>query len=337
MSTGPASAGQASTGPASAESGSTGAWPQPMGKPPAAHWWSIQKPPPGEPISARRAYGEVLGVFAIFFSVGIVAGAETLVRRYPPPSGSWAVFVPATISELATTSLAVLVTVLLSARRGITARSLGFGLPRKVDGREAGWAAFRVGVWAVIALVVGGVITGYLATGKLGQPVRQDASYLIYTTAASLAAGIVEETVVLIFVVTTLRQARRPLLEIVLVAVLLRCSYHDYYGPGVIGIAVWAAMFAWLFLRSGSVIPLIVAHFLWDATIFWSQRWHWIDTARGLGALAAVIVATVSWLAERSKRNRGGRRPGGRSAATYAAWPYAEQPSAGGDPGQRRR
>jgi len=33
-------------------------------------------------------------------------------------------------------------------------------------------------------------------------------------------------------VVTTLRQASRPMAEIVVVAVLLRCSYHIYYGPG---------------------------------------------------------------------------------------------------------
>ena len=60
------------------------------------------------------------------------------------------------------------------------------------------------------------------------------------------------------FVVSALRQAGRPLAEIVIVAVALRMSYHDYYGPGVIGIAVWAAVFVWLYLRTGSVIPLII-------------------------------------------------------------------------------
>lgn len=323
-----------SAGPADAV-----AWPQPMGKPPAAHWWSIQKPPPSEPISARRAYGEVLGVFAVFFAAGILAGAETLAHRYQAPSGSWAAFTPAAISQLAMASLAVVVTVLLSARRGITARSLGLGLPRKADGGAAGWPAFRVGAWALTALIAGGVITSVLATGKLAQPVRPDYSYQLYATAASLAAGVVEETVVLAFVVTTLRQARRPLVEIVIVAVLLRCSYHDYYGPGVVGIAVWAAVFVWLFLRSGSVIPLIVVHFLWDATIFWGQRWHWVAAARGLGALAVLTAAIATWLADIGKRGGGGRRrPGGRSAATYTAWPFPEQrPPAPNDPGQLYR
>jgi membrane protease YdiL (CAAX protease family) len=270
----------------------------------------------------------VLGVFTAFFAVGIVAGGETLARRYPPPSGSWAVFTPATIGELTTAGLAVGVIVLLSSRRGITPQKLGLGLPRKADGGVAAAAAFRMGVWAIVALVVGAVITGALATGHLVQPSAQNNSYLMYTTAASLAAGVVEETVVLAFVVTTLRQAGRPLAEILAVALVLRCSYHDYYGPGVVGIAIWAAVFVWLFLRTGSVIPLVVVHFLWDATIFWGQRWHWVNAARVIVALLLVAAATFSWLAEVSKRNSAGRPPrsGGRSGPSYAAWPFADQP-----------
>jgi hypothetical protein len=329
----PDPAGRASTGdepggprPAIAEPRPAG-WPEPIGRPARPHWWSVQNPPPAGPISARRAYLEVLGVFVAFFAAGIVAGGETLARRYPPPSGSWAVFTPATIGQLTMAGLAVAVTVLLSTRRGITPRMLGFGLPRRADGGVAAAAAFRMGVWAIVALVVGAAVTGALATGHLGQPAVQDYSYLMYTTGASIAAGVVEEIVVLAFVVTTLRQAGRPLAEILVVAVLLRCSYHDYYGSGVVGIAVWAAVFVWLFLRTGSVIPLVVVHFIWDATIFWAQRWHWLNAVRAIGALLLVAAATLSWLAEVSNRKSGGRpRSGGRSGAAYTAWPFADQP-----------
>ncbi len=323
------------TTPVIAEQG----WPEPVGRPARPHWWSIQKPPPAGPISARRAYLEVLAVFAAFFAAGIAAGAEVLAHRYPAPSGSWAVFTPAAISEVTTTALAVAVTVLLSSRRGITPRTLGLGLPAKANGGAAIIPAFRMGVWAIVILAVGGAITTSLATGHLVQPVRQDNGYLVYATAASLAAGVVEETVVLAFVVTTLRQAGRPLLEILAVAVLLRCSYHDYYGPGVIGIAVWAAVFAWLFLRTGSVIPLIVVHFGWDALIFWAQRWHWLNAARAAGALALLAVATFTWLSEVRSRNRGGKpRSGSRPGASYTAWPF-EQPSQqpAGEPGRLYR
>lgn len=220
---------------------------------------------------------------------------------------------------------------LLAARRGITPRSLGLGPPRNAGGGVAASPAFRMGVWALMALVAGSLVTGALATGSLGQPAHQDNSYLLYATAASLAAGIVEETVVLAFVVTTLRQANRPLAEILIVAVLLRCSYHDYYGPGVVGIAVWAITFAWLFLRMGSVIPLIVVHFLWDGTIFWSQRWHWLQTGRVIGALVLLIAAIVSWLADLSKRGPDGQPrpgPGGQGSGQpelYTAWPYSDR------------
>lgn len=331
----PDPASQVSTGtePATAqpatEKPSPATWPEPVGRPARPHWWSIQKPPPAGPISARRAYGEVLGVFAAFFAAGIVAGAEALARSYAPPSGSWAAFTPAAISQLTITALAVAVTVLLSSRRGVTPRTLGLGLPRKADGGVAVASAFRMGVWAIVTLAVGGVITGALAGNHhLVQPAVHDYSYLMYATAASVAAGVIEETVVLAFVVTTLRQAGRPLAEILAVAVLLRCSYHDYYGPGVVGIAVWAAVFVWLFLRTGSVIPLVVVHFLWDASIFWAQRLHWLNAARVIVALLLLAAATSSWVAEVSKRKGGGRpRPGGRSGVSYTAWPFADQPN----------
>jgi membrane protease YdiL (CAAX protease family) len=293
-------------------------WPGPVGRPARPHWWSAQEPPPASrscPISARRAYAEVLLVFAAFFAASIVAGGETLARRYPAPSGSWAVFTPAILSQLGTCVLAVLVTVLLSGRRGISARWLGFSWPRARDGRPGVAQSLRIGVWAISALLAGGAITGVLAMGnKLGQPAHQDASYRIYTVAASLTAGIVEETVVLAFVVTTLRQARRPLPEIVLVAVLLRCSYHDYYGLGFLGIAVWAAIFVWLFLRTGSVLPLIVVHVLWDTTVFLGQHWHVLQIAGANIWLLLLLAAGISWLVDLHARRAsppGGQPPGG--------------------------
>jgi membrane protease YdiL (CAAX protease family) len=307
-------------------------WPGPVGRPARAHWWSIQPPPPAGPISARRAYAEVLGVFAVFFAASIVAGGETLARRYPKPSGSWAIFAPATISELATSALAVLVVVLLSARRGITPRSLGFGWPAGRDGRPGAGQTLRIGVWAVLALLAGGLATVALSMGhKLGQPAHQDASYLIYTLAASVTAGIVEEVVVLAFVVTTLRQAARPLPEIVLVAALLRCSYHDYYGLGVIGIAVWATVFVWLFLRAGSVLPLIVVHVLWDSNIFLGQRWRAVQLASAFGFLLLFGMAVLSWLADLGSRPANQQAPPGAVpvAGPPAAGPVVGPPAAG--------
>ena len=305
-----------------------GSWPGPVGRPVRVHWWSIQPPPPAGRIPARRAYAEVLLVFAAFFAASVVAGGETLAGRYPPPSGSWAIFTPATISELGTSVLAILVVILLSARRGITRRSLGLGWPRKGDGTAGAAQSLRIGVWAVLALLAGGAVTSALAMGdRLGQPAHQDASYLIYAVGAAVTAGIVEEMVVLAFVVTTLRQAARPLPEIVLVAVLLRCSYHDYYGLGVIGIAVWATVFIWLFLRTGSILPLIVVHIAWDANIFLGQRWHAIPLVSANGYLLLFVVAGLTWLGD--VRARSAARQAPLEGMPVAAPPAAVPPATG--------
>jgi membrane protease YdiL (CAAX protease family) len=205
----------------------------------------------------------------------------------------------------------------LSGRRGIKPSWLGFSWPRRRDGHLGAAQSLRIGVWAIAALLAGGAITSAVAMGnKLGQPAHQDAAYLVYTVAASLTAGIVEETVVLAFVVTTLRQARRPTAEILLVAVLLRCSYHDYYGLGVIGIAVWAAVFVWLFLRTGSVLPLIVVHVLWDANIFLGQRWHEVQIVTANIWILLVLVAAITWLFDVRARRAPPSAPPGPSGLT---------------------
>ncbi len=290
----------------------TDPWPGPAGRPARAHWWSIQPPPPAPAITAGRAYAEVLLVFAAFFAAGIVAGGETLAGRYPAPSGSWAVFTPATLSELGLCVLAILVAVLLSARRGITARWLGFCWPRKPDGTPGVAQTLRTGVWALTALLAGGAVITALAMGhRLGQPAHSGAAYLVYAVGASLTAGVVEETIVLAFLVSTLRQAGRPLPEIAVVAVLLRCSYHDYYGLGVLGIAIWSLAFMWLYLRGGSILPLIVVHVLWDSSIFLGDRWHQIRLFSGELYLLLVVTAGLTWLAEVRKRHASGPPAGG--------------------------
>ncbi len=296
--------------PPALRSGPAGDWPGPVGRPARPHWWSAQPPPPLPRISARRAYAEVLGVYGLFFAVSVIVGGEALDGRYPRPAGSWAVFAPGAVSEIALSGLAVLVVLLMSARRGVTPRFLGLGWPRAAADSSGAAQSTRIFAWAVTALVVGARITAGLAgSNRLLQPAHQDYSYLLYSLTASLAAGVIEELVVLAFVVTTLRQAGRPLPEIVVVGLLLRCSYHDYYGFGVAGIAVWAAVFIWLFLRTGSILPMLVLHVLWDATLFTGQRWVLADNLGGVVIVALILVAVVSWIVNVISRRGGTRVP----------------------------
>lgn len=259
-------------------------------------------PPEPAPISARRAYAEILGVFALLFAASIISAGESLAGHIPPPSGSWGAFAPAAVQEVTDAAVAALVVILLSARRGITPRLLGTRLPQGADGKAAPGRTVRMAAMALAAFVVGGIITSHVATGHFPMQAHPTGPYLLYSVAGALFSGVVEEMVALAFVVTTLRQARRPVPEIVVVAVLIRCSYHIYYGVGVIGIAVWAAVFALLFLRFRSVIPLIVLHFLWDATIFLGQRWIAVAALGELFGVALLLTGLITWIVEASSR-----------------------------------
>ena len=235
-------------------------------------------------------------MFAAFFLSGVVAAGILLGGRYhnPFPNGSWSDYAPEFVEVLAQTGLAIAVVLLLSARRGVTPRTLGLTLPHRDDGHFAAGQATRILAWAIFAQVLGGVINAVLQTGHL--PTSQpNAAELIFAMAASIQAGVVEELVVLAFVVVTLRQAGRPLWEITVVALVLRGSYHIYYGPGVVGILVWAALFYWIYLRTGNLILLMISHAGWDAVAFLSQRWGAVAGVGVLVAIAIWIAAPITW------------------------------------------
>ena len=154
----------------------------------------------------------------------------------------------------------------------------------------------------------------------------------------------VEELVVLAFVVVTLRQARRGWWEITLVALVLRGSYHIYYGPGVVGILVWAALFYWIYLRFRSLILLMVCHAAWDTVGFFSQRWPAVAGGAVLVAVVIWLAAPISWLIERNNPQSGLEPawypdPGplvstpARQPDPAPAWPSASTPPSHPDPG----
>lgn len=186
---------------------------------------------------------------------------------------------------------------------------------------------------ALTALLGSSLVISLLATGKY--PVGSRAiSNLLLNLAHSLQAGPLEEIVVLGFVVTTLEQARRPLPEIVAVALVLRASYHIYYGTGVFGIFIWAAVFLWLFLRTRSLVPLIVVHSGWDVLAILSDQWRALSLLLILCWLLLLLVAGGLALEARARR---------REAAGPGRGQLPPQPpndSAGWGPpvqGQRRR
>jgi hypothetical protein len=264
-------------------------------------WYSPAPARQLEPISTRRAYTEVLLVFAAFFLASVAAAVFLLAGRPDNTlkNASWSIYIPGSIDQLAAIGLAGTVVWLLSERRAVGRADLA-SLPRHPAGGLDRAALLRIAAWAFAAEVAGAVVNVALQTGHL--PTRTpNAPELTFAFFESLNAGFVEELVVLAFVVVTLRQGRRPMWEIVVVALVLRGSYHIYYGPGVLGILLWAALFLWIYLRTRALLVLMVCHTLWDLSGFYSQRWPAVSAAGSLLLALLFIAAPITWLTERSK------------------------------------
>jgi hypothetical protein len=71
-----------------------------------------------------------------------------------------------------------------------------------------------------------------------------------------------------------------------------------------VGILVWAGIFLWLFLRTRSLVPLIVVHVLWDGLAFLIHQWHGVAAVEGLLMLALLVTAPILWLVERVGRDK---------------------------------
>ena len=87
--------------------------------------------------------------------------------------------------------------------------------------------------------------------------------------AASLANAFVEEALVVAYLTTRLRQAGWRWPAVIVTGCLLRGSYHLYQGwGGFFGNIVMELILLAVWLRTRRLAPLIVAHFVMDATVF---------------------------------------------------------------------
>jgi hypothetical protein len=118
---------------------------------------------------------------------------------------------------------------------------------------------------------------------------------------AGVSAGILEEIVVLGFLVRRLEQLGLHSSWVVIIAVLVRVSYHLYYGWNAVPIAMWALVSVLVYLRIRRLLPFILCHIAWDVGIalryFYSSAYHVLLIA----AIVASVVLTLWW----------GRRPAG--------------------------
>ncbi|PZF99767.1 CPBP family intramembrane glutamic endopeptidase [Micromonospora deserti] len=86
---------------------------------------------------------------------------------------------------------------------------------------------------------------------------------------AAAQNAVLEEVIVVGYLVTRLRQLQWRVGAIIVTSALLRGSYHLYQGFGAfVGNAVMGVVFSLCYLRTRRVMPLVVAHTLLDVVAF---------------------------------------------------------------------
>ena len=169
----------------------------------------------------------------------------------------------------------------LLRRSGESLRTLGVDAsqPKRDIGRGLGLAALVGGtgiMWYLAAYAMGINLT-VAAQGLPEQWWRIPVLVL-----GAIENAVVEEVVVLGFVLHRLRQMDWSWGPAIWLSAVIRGSYHLYQGiGGFVGNVAMGLLFGWLFKRWGMVMPMIVAHAV-------------IDTVAFIGY--ALLAGRVSWL-----------------------------------------
>jgi hypothetical protein len=210
------------------------------------------------------------------------------------PGLSLALTVGIVISEFAAAALVIF----LLIRNGEGVESIGLGGHQfKKD------LALVLPVWILVQvipqelgshLVTSLHIPSYSVTGP-----ELPVAFLAVALLRSLQAAVVEEIVVLGYLVRRLEQRGWSATTVVVIAVLVRVSYHLYYGPGVLPIILWAIATVLMYRRIRRLLPFIVCHFVWDASVAING---WISTTAAVVFNAvffvAALVCTLLWSRE---------------------------------------
>ncbi|OBG83674.1 CAAX protease [Mycobacterium sp. E136] len=153
-------------------------------------------------------------------------------------------------------------------RSGITLRSIGLGRPR--------WRPDLLGGIGLAALIGVPGLALYQIARLLGMNANVEPAELYDTwwripvlLLTAFANGWAEEVIVVGYLITRLRQLRVSPVTAVVATSALRGLYHLYQGFGAgLGNLAMGVVFGYVYLRTGRLWPLIVAHALIDAVAF---------------------------------------------------------------------
>jgi membrane protease YdiL (CAAX protease family) len=114
----------------------------------------------------------------------------------------------------------------------------------------------------------------------------------------SLNAAVVEEIVVLGYLVRRLEQRGWSPTTVVIIAVLVRVSYHLYYGAGVLPIVLWATASVVAYRKIRRLMPFIICHFVWDANIAINGYSHSAAIVFNAVFFVSALVCVLLWSRE---------------------------------------
>lgn len=168
---------------------------------------------------------------------------------------------------------ALLTIYLLNRDRDWSPSALGVGRLLGLDRRRWGFDLVS-GLGLTLVIGVPGLAL-YVAARELGFNTIISAANLTEWWAGPVLVliaagnGVLEEVVVVGYLITRLRQTGWGVAAAVTFSALLRGTYHLYQGfGGFIGNAVMGVIFALFFLRTRRLWPLIIAHTLLDVVAF---------------------------------------------------------------------
>lgn len=133
--------------------------------------------------------------------------------------------------------------------------------------------AFGAGLAAVIGIPGLGVYFGGRALGVTANIVTSPEQLYWWSVTilvlSALQNAVLEEVIVVGYLMTRLRQFGWGLPAVIATSALLRGSYHLYQGFGqFVGNVAMGVVFAWWFHRTGRVMPLVIAHTILDVVAF---------------------------------------------------------------------
>lgn len=261
------------------------------------------------PITRSRAWATLLILFTLAWGIGVWSAIKLRISPNTPASDPLLTAFLGIVPPAIATSIAIA----MYYRYLQTYNYLGQPISASETPRTPWFARsqFLAGA-AYVGLIGFGFIVGQLISklpfwdlipifGQSQSFPTGDQTLFGTVVALTLAtlAGLSEEFILVALPTVMLRAAGVNWKGAVTALVLLRVSFHLYYGlPINIGIAIWALLAIWFYLRTGRIWAMAIAHSIWDIGTVLQLMNPVADTAfnwiKGMCIAFAVIVLIAS-------------------------------------------